>query len=109
MVGTIFHLRSFPRLLPPSHERLTTLKAILAIPLSDLHPASLFFTIRQNARMEASPSKASQPGRSPIPPTRHSCRRFLVRSLDDVPTFRNQAHEGRDEQPHVESWDVEER
>lgn len=108
VVGMIFHLRNFPRPLPPSHERLITLEAIPVDPLPDLHPVSLFFALWQDARLEASASKTSQPCRSPIPPTRHPCRRFFIRSLDDIPTFFDQAHERCDEQPHVESWNVEE-
>ena len=109
MVGTIFHPRIFPRLLTPSHERPIPLKVVLAIPQSALHPVSLFFTLRQNARLETSPSKTPQPYRPTIPSARHPRRRLFVRSLDDVPTLSVQAHERRDEQPHVESWNVEER
>ena len=108
MVGMIFRLRNFPRPLPPHHEHLPPLKTFLAIPLSGLHPVSFLFTIRQNARLETSPTQTSQPGRSAIPSTRHPRRWLFVRSLDDLPAFYDQANEGRDEQPHVEPWDVEE-
>ena len=110
MVGTIFQLRIFPRLLTPgTHEHSIPPKAVLAISQSDLHSVGLFFTLRQNARLETSPSKTPQPYSPTIPPARHSRRRLFVHSLDNVPTFGVQAHERHDEQPYMESWNVEER
>lgn len=108
MVGTIFRLRIFPRPLTSSHERPTPPKAVLAISRSDLHPVGLLFTLRQDARLETSPSKTPKPYCPAIPSARHPRRRLFIRSLDDVPTFGVQAHERRDEQPHVEPWNVEE-
>jgi hypothetical protein len=108
VVGMMVHLRNFSRSLPPRHERPTSSQAVLTIPLSDIHPVSLLFAVWPNPCLEASPSKTSQPGRPPIPPTRHPRGRLFVRSLDDITTFGDQAHERRDEQPYVESWNVEE-
>jgi len=105
--GTISHLRSFPRPLPPSHERPISLKSRSRFPaVPDLHPVSSSSSPYGRTTSGSAGNQNFPTRSSAIPTTRHPRRRFFVRSLDNFPTFGDQAHERCDEQPHVESWNV---